>query len=88
MIIIKVELWSAITGKTTELARMSIVNDGSGTNRYGNYIGTVYRGRSKEQLDKKSIMRQKFMQNWPRLDFHVWNLVAKMLKEMGYNKGQ
>jgi len=28
MIIIKVELWSAITGKTTELARMSIVNDG------------------------------------------------------------
>lgn len=88
MIIVKVELLSAITGKTTELARMHIVNDGSGSANWGNYSGIIYRGRSKEQLDKATIMRIGKLNNWPRLQLHVWNLVAKMLKELGYTKGQ
>ncbi len=88
MIIIKVELHSAVTRRVTELARMSIVNDGTGTGRYGNYVGTIFRGRSTEQLNKQTIMRQKQLYNWPRLDFHVWNLVAKMHNELGYTKGK
>lgn len=88
MIIVRVELHSAVTSRITELARMAIVNDATGSNRYGNYDGFIYRGRCKEHLDKRTLMRQKKIMNWPRLDFHVWNLVAKMLKEMGYVKGQ
>lgn len=88
MLVVKVELHSAITREITEIARMTIVNDGTGTGRWGNYVGTVFRGRSKSQFDKQTIMRTKNLNNWPRLDFHVWNLVSKMLKEMGYTKGQ
>lgn len=88
MLIVKVELHSAITGDVTEIARMMICNDGTGSGKYGNYIGTVYRGRSKEHFDKKTVMRVKNIFNWPRLDFHVWNLVSKMLNEMGYTKGR
>lgn len=47
MIIIRVELWSAITHKTTELARMAIANDGTGNHNLGNYKGMSFRGRSK-----------------------------------------
>ncbi len=88
MIIVRVELWSAITGKTTELARMAICNTGTGDIRHGDYKGMSFRGRSKEQLDNQTPMKVGEIKNWPRLDFHVWNLVAKMLKEMGYTKGQ
>lgn len=88
MIIVKVELHSAVTGDVTELARMRIHNDGTGTGRHGNYFGVSFRGRSKESLDKHTTMKTAEIKNWPRLDFHVWNLVSKMLKEMGYTKGQ
>lgn len=38
MIIVRVELHSAITGRVTELARMGIINDGtSEINAKGNY---------------------------------------------------
>lgn len=87
MIIIRVELHSAITGKSTELARMSIVNDGTGTERKGNYDIYSYRGRDKETLDKRTLMKQGKISGWNRKEFHVWNLVRKALKELGYTRG-
>lgn len=88
MIIVRVELHSAITGKITELARMRIVNDESGTLTKRNYSGTSFRGRSKDDLDKKTIMKQGQLHNWPSAQFHVWNLVRAMLTQLGYTNGQ
>jgi hypothetical protein len=45
MILVKVELHSAITRKVTELTRMSIANDGTGTDTTGNYDVHVARTR-------------------------------------------
>ena len=85
MIRVKVELLSAITGETTELARMEISNVGNHPNHNrGNYVGHSFFGRSKAQLDRRAILKTGHVTNWPRLEKHIWNLVAKMLKEMGY----
>lgn len=84
MIIVKVELHSAITHKITELARMKICNDGTSAGSRRSYIGTVFRGRSKEQLDKETIHKERLLGNWPAEQLHVWNLVARFLNGFGY----
>jgi hypothetical protein len=92
MIVVKVELWSAIDGSHTELARAVIDNIG-GTNTHGNYRARAMRGRDEESLhasmrkillsDQGAVHEGKVM-NHPRLSQHVWNLVAKSLTAMGY----
>jgi hypothetical protein len=84
MIIVRIELWSAVTGKTTELARMHISNNGHGSSRRGHYDGTTFIGRSSQALDRLRVSKTGAVTNYPRLDLHVWNLVARMLKAMGY----
>lgn len=84
MIIVRVELWSAVTGKTTELARMHIANTGAGTPARGNYEGTTFRGRTAAALAKLLVSREGGVENYPRQQLHVWNLVARMLSAMGY----
>lgn len=87
MIIVKVELWSAVTGKKTELARMEICN--SGTNLIsskGNYHAATLVGRSTEAFNQRRISKSTFIEDWPRQARHVWNLVATALTEMGYGK--
>lgn len=89
MIVVKVELWSAITGRKTELARMEIVNDGelSVQNRSrGDYAVRALKGRSTEDLDKRVVQRESKVLNYPRLAVHVWNLVRRALDSMGYDK--
>lgn len=87
MIIVRVELHSAVTGKTTELARMEIRNSGySNDPNIGDYSVRTLRGRSKEDLDRRTPQRSGHVYDYPRLAVHVWNLVARALKEMGYNK--
>jgi hypothetical protein len=93
MIVVKVELWSAIDGQKTELARMSIANDGraSVVNRNrGDYIGETFVGRDTEALDKsmrtERVSKRGEVKNHARLQEHVWNLVAKMLSSMGYGQ--
>ncbi len=84
MIVIKVELWSARTGKKTELARMHISNMGDGTDIRANYVGETFKGRSKDALDRRNVARRGIVSDWPKQRNHVWMLVAKMLKTMGY----
>jgi hypothetical protein len=86
MIVVRVELVSAINGRVTELARMHIANDGAGTAALSNYDGKTFIGRSTEALDRMTVSRRGRIENWPRQRFHVWNLVARMLSEMGYTK--
>jgi hypothetical protein len=87
MIVVKVELWSAVTGTKTELARMHIANTGiSASPSIGNYIVQTLKGRSTEQLDQRVVQREGCVMAWPRLDRHVWRLVTAALKDMGYDK--
>lgn len=91
MIIVKVELWSAIDGQQTELARMVIDNIG-GTVQHGDYRVRTLRGRSEEQLARSMnaappiTTRESRVHRHPRLREHIWNLVAKALNAMEYGK--
>lgn len=84
MIVIRVELWSAVTGKRTELARMEIANDMSGGKARRNYITRTLKGRSTEALNKRTAQREGSVKDWPSEAVHVWNLVATALAGMGY----
>lgn len=83
MIVVRVELHSAITREVTEIARMHISNIG-GTEQHGDYIGLVYRGRDKKALDQKVVNKSSHVLGYSRLNLHVWNLVARMLNKMEY----
>ena len=83
MIIVRVELHSAITGETTELARMMIDNIG-GSQNLGDYRARTYRGRNTEALNRGSVQREGRVLRHARLREHVWNLVGKALSSMGY----
>lgn len=87
MLVVRVELWSARTGKCTEIARMDIANVG-GTDERGDYRVRTIRGRDKVTLDenwKRSVFtRGGSVRNYPRQRLHVWHLVALALKSCGY----
>lgn len=87
MIIVRVELHSAITGEKQELARMMIDNIG-GTVTTGNYRARTYRGRDQASLDAamatNKVTREGRVLGHRRLALHVWHLVAKALSGMGY----
>lgn len=85
MLVVKVELYSAITGKITEIARMMIYNEG-GPRTLGDYGVAVYRGRDEDTLNKKTVIRRAKVKNHPRLREHVWNLVTKALVAAGYKE--
>lgn len=85
MIVVKVELWSAITGAKTELARMHISNDGTVMDpNKGNYDVATLRGRSSADLDRGVVHRRARVADWPRKRLHVWNLVQAALTLAGY----
>jgi hypothetical protein len=88
MIVVRVELHSAITGQVTELARMHICNRGDGTTTVGNYKVSTLRGRHRAALDKGVVHRAGEVLGHARLKLHVWNLVARALLAMGYSRGQ
>lgn len=92
MIVVRVELHSAITGQRTELARMEICNQGSGSVSLGDYAARTLRGRGEASLNQGALSRSTTLDRWPRQKLHVWNLVAALLSGMGYGhparKGQ
>ncbi|MBD59042.1 MAG: hypothetical protein CL808_02825 [Citromicrobium sp.] len=88
MLVVRVELWSAIDGSKQELARMVIDNTG-GSEQLGNYRARTLRGRSASALDRAmspplAVTREGSVHGHPRLREHVWNLVAKALRSMRY----
>lgn len=85
MIVVKVELWSAITGQKSEIARMHICNIG-GTETQGDYQAETLRGRSAAQFASRTIQRAAKVLRHPRKQQHVWNLVAKVLNAMEYRR--
>ncbi len=81
MIVIKMSLLSAVTGKHSDLGSMIIVNQGTGTNARGNYRGKTIRKNAK--LDSAAV-RQGEVNGHARNAEPVWTLLRKMLEDMGY----
>ena len=78
MLVIKIELHSAITKEVTEIGRAVIANDGSGTKESGNYWMKLY-GENGELLEGASVG---FRRNWPRLQKNCWELLSALLKDI------
>lgn len=85
MLVVRVELHSAITHKVTEIARMHIANTG-GTAERGDYDVKTFRGRDSDALDKRTVNREGYVWDYPRLAIHVWHLVFEALKATNYNR--
>lgn len=89
MIVVKVELHSAVTGDVTELGRMVIANDASqGNGPVGDY--DVYLGRKGQtsfELIKKPQRKGKVLGH-RRWALSVWRLVSKALHEIGHGAGK
>ena len=83
MIIVSVHLLSAVTQKHTELARISICNDGTSSGNRRNYEVQAFRGRG-EALKKMLVQRMARVENHPSEREHVLTLVKKALEKMGY----
>jgi hypothetical protein len=91
MIVVRVELHSAITRKITEIARFDIWNTGTGSAdtgsaERGDYSCASFIGRDRESLAQRRENRTGSVPDHPRLREHVLNLVAKALLNMGYGK--
>jgi hypothetical protein len=84
MIVVRVELWSVRTREKSELARLEICNDETGSSSLRNYIARTLRGRSAAQLNRREIQREASVKEWPSEAVHIWNLVATALTGMGY----
>lgn len=85
MIVVRVELHSAITGQVTELARAHISNVG-GTDTRRDYEVVTLRGRDTRALDRREVQRRGKVIGHASLALHVWHLVAKALTGIGYGK--
>ena len=92
MLVVRVELWSAITGEKSEIGRMVIDNIGGSRTR-GDYRVRTIRGRSTEDLEsgmwatlegRSKPTRESEVRNHARLSEHVWSLVGKALLAVGY----
>ena len=85
MLVVKIELHSAVTGKVDEIGRMYIANDGTGTAARGSYDAAICRKGTTSppntfsggRLDPVRIGR---VENYPRLSYNVWRLVLRSLR--------
>lgn len=81
MIQVKIELVSAITGKTSEIGRMYITNDGAGTAERGGYdVGVCRRGSTEITTPNGGIAlptRAGKVMDYPRLAYNVWRLITR-----------
>lgn len=86
MIVVRVELHSAITGKTTEIARAVVCNVGGSVQR-GEYLALALRGRKRvetKDMKEQHVMRRGKVHSYPRKSKHVFCLVVRALRAMGY----
>lgn len=78
MIIVKVELHSAITNNITLLGVLKICNDGtSNIKERGNYDVYMYRKNNLNQ-----VLRQGKVTNYPRLSYSIFKLVCRAIKSI------
>jgi hypothetical protein len=83
VLVVKVELWSAVTGQASELARMYISNDGTLRNGpKGNYDVKVCRKGSFKYKGWGEVKTTRVgrVENYPKLSYNVWRLITRALK--------
>jgi hypothetical protein len=85
MIVVRVELHSAINGSVREVARMYLSNVGGDAVK-GDYEVRTLRGRSTAELNKAIVNRRGQVKGYARAALHVWHLVAQALLSVGYGK--
>lgn len=81
MIVVTIDLHSAVTGKKTTIGRMVIHNVG-GTPTRGDYKVAVGNKRDVDDVRKilASPLRTGEVKNYPRKSYNVWRLVTRALK--------
>ena len=85
MIVVKVELHSAVTGRKSLLYQTIIANDGTGDLTKGNYdVAVGRRGDADLRHIWSSSRRRARIEKYPRLSSHVLNLVARALNKAGF----
>lgn len=84
MIVVTITLHSAITGRQTELGRLIISNDATGTPTHGNY--DVRLGRKGASLERilSAPQRRGRVERHARNALSVWVLVAKALASLRF----
>lgn len=88
MLVVKIELWSAVTGKVEEIGRMYIGNDGTARGKRGNYDVKVTRKGSEKSTGWKTFRgwknvkatRTGRVEDYPRSSYNVWRLITRALK--------
>ncbi len=81
MIVVKVELHSAITHKVTTLATAIISNKGTGTKNRGDYDVKIGRAGTSDLVSVyQKPQRTGSVENYPRLSYSVWRLVIRALR--------
>jgi hypothetical protein len=85
MLVVKVELHSAVTGEVTELGRAIIANEGTGTPDHGNYNVSIGRkGQTGNIAIFSKPVRRGYVRQHARLSSSVWILVRKSLEAAGF----
>lgn len=77
MIVVKVELHSAITGEVRTIAKAEIANEGTGSKTVGNYTAR-FMGR------RGTVNRIGHVTGHRRLALSVWSLIRKALEGVDY----
>ena len=80
MIVVKVELHSAITGKVTSLCEAVIYNDGTGTGSRGNYIARFGKKGQSHYAAFTKPWRETRVIGFARLRLQAWYLVRDALQ--------
>lgn len=75
MLIVKVELHSAVTGQVQELGRAHICNVSGGGRRRDYEVRVLRRGRPHHS----DPVRMGEVKNYPALSYNVWRLVIRAL---------
>lgn len=92
MLVVTLELHNANTGKVSELGRVIVANDGTGSELVGNY--EVRAGAGTNPIRESAT---RWVWHHPRLLGRVeghdrrsdaWDLIAKALAALGYGKGE
>lgn len=80
MIVVKIELHSARTHKVTQLGELHLSNDDKASRE------NPRRGTYRVELFRKpkftSVLKGTVVEDWPRLDKPIWQLLQKALNQL------
>lgn len=81
MLVLKLELHDAVSGKISTIASAIIFNNGTGDAERGNYnVHVARKNRFSLEDIARSPLRKGRVDNYPRLSYNVWRLVIRALK--------